>query len=243
MNPSAKFWLSQLNDGIESVRDGARRALCSLTPDDREDVPDLIEALDGSDPVLGYWAARGLSGIGPAALEALPALTTALSAKDSDVRFWAVTALSSVGPPARSAIPRLTEMLDDPVFGVRQAVTGALVRIAPTDDAVSAALVGTLRTDGNEGVREEAVGALGRAGTPSAVNALADALADHNLGVRRYAAIGLKMLGSRAGAAIDRVRRALASAPDESVRIQLEVALSRMEGTAEPVAAPDPAGT
>jgi HEAT repeat protein len=185
--------------------------------------------LNSGDTVFRYWATRGLSAIRPAANTAVPSLIAALEAHDPDFRFWVVTALSSIGSEARTAVPRLFGLLRDPAFGIRQAVAHALGQIDPEADALVPALLETLAADENEFVREEVIRALGRVGTPQAVNALVAALGDRDNDVRRWAAIGLKMLGSKAKHAIEDVRKALATNLDDIVRADLEIALQRME--------------
>jgi HEAT repeat protein len=229
MKGSVNAWLDRLKDDEEAVRKRARRIFCGLTPADKKVVPELIEALNSGDTVFRYWATRGLSAIGPAANTAVPSLIAVLETDDDDFRFWVVTALSSIGSEARNAVPRLIGLLRDPVFGIRSAVADALVKIDPEADAIVPALLETLETDENEFVREQVTRQLGRVGTPQAVDALVAALGDRNTDVRRYAAIGLKILGSKAKHAIADVRKALATKLDNIMRADLEIALQRME--------------
>ncbi len=229
MAKSVKLWFGRLHDNDESLRRGARRVLAGLTPADKKAVPDLLVYLKSNDPTSRYWAARGLSGVGPDAKDAVPALIESLKDENEDCRFWAVTALSSIGAEALDAIPPLIGLLRDSVFGVRAAVAGALVRIAPTAESVLHALVEMLETDENEYVREEVIRALGKIGTAGAVSALVNALNDRNLDVRRYAAIGLKMLGSKAKQAIPEIKRIMTTDLSDGVRGDLEIALNRME--------------
>jgi HEAT repeat protein len=230
MKVSLKVWLDRLKDEDEAVRKRARRTFCAMSPADKKAVPELIDALNSGDKVARYWATRGLSGIGPAAKAAVPSLTEALHTEDSDFRFWVVTALSSIGSEAQAAIPPLIELLHDPVFGIRQAVADSLIRIDPEANGVVPALVETLDKDENEFVREEVIRALGQIATPQSLRALVNALVDRNPDVRRYAAIGLKMLGFKAKPVIQDVRKALASKLDNIMRGDLEIALKRMEG-------------
>lgn len=225
---SITLWLSRLTDSSEAVRKRAQRAFCSLTPNHSRLVPQLVAVVEGGDPVLGFWAARGLSGIGPAAADAVPALIVALDTPDAQFRFWVATALWSIGPTARDAIPKLVTLLDDPAPWVRQAVATGLVEIAPGDDAAATPLIERLSTDVSESVRVEFIRALGRSGSPRAVLALGKALSDRNHEVQRVAAIHLKVLGSRAKAAIDDIRKALTAGLAEGVRLDLEIALNRI---------------
>jgi HEAT repeat protein len=224
-----KLWFGRLHDSNEGQRRQARRVLAGLTPADKNAVVDLLAFLKTDDPAYRYWAARGLSGIGPDAKEAVPALIQSLDDKDDDCRFWAVTALSSIGPAATDAIPRLIEHLQDSAFGIRQAVADALSRIAPTAPKVVPALVTTLASDDNHYVREEIVRALGHIGTPAAVAALIGTLSDKSTDLRRYAAIGLKMLGAKAKEAKKALQTLMATETDEDIRNQAEVALRRMK--------------
>lgn len=229
MAKSVKLWFGRLHDIDEGQRRQARRVLAGLTGADKKAVLDLLAFLKSDDPVYRYWAARGLSGIGPDAKEAVPALIESLEDKDDDCRFWAVMALSTIGSAATDAIPRLIEHLQDSAFGIRQAAAGALSRIAPTAPKVVPALVTTLASDENQYVREEIVRALGHIGTPAAVAALIGTLTDHSSGVRRYAAIGLKMLGAKAKEAKEALQTLMTTETDEGIRSQAEAALRRVE--------------
>jgi HEAT repeat protein len=229
MKVSLKVWLDRLKDENETVRKRATRTFCAMSPADEKAVPELIDALNSGDNVARYWATRGLSGIGPAAKAAVPSLTEALHTDDADFRFWVVTALSSIGKEAQDAVPRLLELLQDPVFGIRQAVADALMQINPEANGVVPALVETLDTDENEFVREEVIRALGQVATPQSLRALVNSLGDRNPDVRRWAAIGLKMLGAKAKPVIQDVRKALATDLDDIMRDDLEIALQRME--------------
>lgn len=226
MAKSPKVWLPKLKAQDENVRKSARRYFCSFTPKDKAAVPDLIETLESGDSVFGYWAARALSGIGPEAKGAVPALITTLGSDDPDVRFWAVTALSSIGSEAKGAIPMLIDLFQDPVFGVRQAVADALVRIDPTGSPVISMLVNVLKKDESKWVRQKIVQMLGHTESPRAVPALAEALADQDPDVRRYAVIALKVLGPAAKEAIPAIKAFLTTCDaGTEIRIQAEAAL------------------
>lgn len=136
--------------------------------------------------------------------------------------------LSSVGAQAKDATAPLIPLLKDPVFGIRQAVAGALSRIAPTAKEIVPALVNTLADERNNSVREAIVRALGDIGTSEAVTALIGRLTDHEPGVRRYAVIALKVLGPRASEAVAALQEFMANETDPDVRNQAESALRRM---------------
>lgn len=230
MAKSVTRWFDRLHDPDEQLRRKATRVLAGLTPDDKQAIPALIGYLKSSDPTFRYWAARGLSGIGKEATEAVPALVESLCDDNSDCRFWAVTALWSIGSEARDALPGLLERLQDPVFGVRQAAASALVSIAPTAEAVVPALVRMLQSDDNPYVRGEVIRALGKVETVAAAEALIAALTDADTDVRRWAGIGLKMLGAKVKQVVPEIRRILTTKLDTILRSDLAIALKRMEG-------------
>lgn len=74
-------------------------------------LPDLLAALDDSQPAIRYWAAVGIGNIGlPAAATARAAMVRQLSDPSRVVRVMAARALCRLGDP-EDALPVLTEVL------------------------------------------------------------------------------------------------------------------------------------
>jgi HEAT repeat protein len=210
------------------VRLKASRALDNLESADKDAVSELIEFLSCDDPAFCVQAARSLQTLGPKCSGAVPKLTAALSNKDSDLRFWALEALMSIGAAANSAVPEVTKLLQDEAIGVRQAAAEALTDLGPNVRSTVPALVSTLQNDPNSFVRESVVRALGQIGSKRAVAAVIHALNDRDVGVRWYATIELKVLGSDAKEAIPALTHLLRSETDDGVRDQAKTALRRM---------------
>lgn len=74
-------------------------------------VPQLVQALQSTNPTLRHQAADTLARIGPSAAEAVPALVQAMDDPDPLVRKAAARALGQIGPDAADAVPKLIEML------------------------------------------------------------------------------------------------------------------------------------
>jgi hypothetical protein len=140
------------------------------------------------DPKTFFEAVKVLKAMGE---EAIPVLAHALNddtlypnlssdpGKYDNMREAIVRALEELGPLSRSAIPDLIQAFEDermkPYVGMRHAAVIALVKVAPSDEKVIAALVNALRTS----IAVHAAFALGEAGAyaKSALPALIDALA------------------------------------------------------------------
>lgn len=70
-------------------------------------------------------------------------LRDALAHPNASLVFWLVTYLGSLGPDARVAVPELIRLLERrPPFGTREAIVGALARIAPDAPEAKAAVFG-----------------------------------------------------------------------------------------------------
>ena len=74
-------------------------------------VPELVSALNDSNPQVRLQAARALARIGPDAAPAVQALTEHLTDVNPLVRQNAARALGQIGPRAKSAVPDLIRAL------------------------------------------------------------------------------------------------------------------------------------
>ncbi|MBI1930653.1 HEAT repeat domain-containing protein [Candidatus Poribacteria bacterium] len=167
--PAVPMLIEALGDASDSVRLNAAYGLGAVgTPA----VPMLIEALgDASEPARRY-AAYALAQMGQSAQDAVPALIVALGDASEPVRRNATDALGTMGQLAQDAVPALIEtVLRDKDGQVRFDAALALARMGqPAHDAVPA-LIKALK-DENRYVRDHAVVALHRIGTPEAQDAL-----------------------------------------------------------------------
>lgn len=76
-------------------------------------VPNLMEALQDSNPLVRSLACRVLARIGPEAVIAVPNLIKLLDDDDARVRREATRALGQVGPAAAESIPALIRLLKE----------------------------------------------------------------------------------------------------------------------------------
>jgi hypothetical protein len=87
----------------------------------------------------------------------LARLSDALRSPNDHAVFWVIVKLGSAGPDARATVPALVQCLGErKEFGLREAAVGALVRIAPDDPSVKAAVLGAF-TDASPYVRRRAL--------------------------------------------------------------------------------------
>jgi HEAT repeat protein len=178
--------LRDLEDPDPAVRDRAARAL-----GDRRDpraIPGLAAAIVAGD--AGRGAVWALTQFDDPSLVA--PLAAALSAPDATARALAAGKLAELGDA--SIVPALSAALGDADAHVREEVARALGRLG--DPAALDAVLAALRDDPGPHVREEAATAVGALGTGDdrAAPALAAALADAHVAVRRAAAEALAAL-------------------------------------------------
>jgi len=174
-------------------------------------MPELLKAL-GKQSRLSYTAlsthaARALANIGG---PAVPGLIKTLGSREMAARADAARALGWMKPDtAIKAMPVLIERLkSDPERVVRMWAADALIRIAPGNKDVLAALIGGL--DGKTySARVTAAAALGRCGpaAATAIPALEKTLGDQRREAQRAAALALGNIGK---AAIPALKQALA---------------------------------
>ena len=165
---------------IESLTDEngptRRTAAYALAAVGAPAVPALSETLAHENDEARVEATYALAQIGSAAEPAVPALIA--RAKDSkvEVRRYIPEAFGGIGAPAAPAVPVLIDMLaDDEDVQVRFEAALALAQIGPaSNDAVP--VLKTALTDRNRYVRDNAIHALKRIGSPEAEAALFDYL-------------------------------------------------------------------
>lgn len=162
---------------------GAERILM-----DKDRVEELVELLVSGDEESRETAALALGRFGQVAVERLAGL---LAHQDAEVRWWATRALAEVG---RDGGPPLLEgILNDPNPDVRACAALALGRIG--DGSAASALAAQL-SDKSAFVSSIASDALSMIGE-SAVQALAEKLADENPHVRLLAVRALSRIKSQ----------------------------------------------
>ena len=157
-----------------------------------ENVASIAEGLTSEVPADRAYAALELGRLGEEARPAAPLLVDCLGDGDWLVRRQAAEALGPIGDPV--AVEPLIKMVEDRdgEWGVRTAAARALGWLG--DARGTEPLIGVLN-DMNAHVRHMAVVALGRIGTPEAVEALAVAArSDSDAATRFSAAEALRRL-------------------------------------------------
>lgn len=143
-----------------------------------ENVNELIERLQASNPGVRGMAAEELSELGAGARDAVKPLAAVVAAdEDLNVRYWAARALAALGPEAKDAVP---------------ALMGALRTTFP-----DRGLQGPDRYYAD--VRSACAEALGRIGAEAkmALPALREALADKDPSVREAAQAAIERIGGK----------------------------------------------
>ncbi len=194
------------NDSSAGVRGEATRALAKLASDlvkDKGDavafaVQDLAEGLRGEkDAEVRYEQASALQRFGDLARGAVSALGGAAADKDPKVQVAVATALGRIGKDARGATDDLLPLVKSADPDVRRAAVFALGRLDPTDKAKVSESIVKFTTDLDEQTRKEAISSLGLLADESVdtVKAVAVALTDTSVEVRRLAASTLARFG------------------------------------------------
>ncbi len=165
---------------IETLRDengpARRMAAYALAAVGEPAVPALSEALNHTEEAVRLEASYALAQLGSAAREAMPALMARITDDCVEVRRYIAEAFGSMGTTAEAAVPALGTMLDgDADDQVRFESALALAQIGPPANDALGVLTGVL-SDKNRYVRDNAVLALKRIGTPDAEEALFDYL-------------------------------------------------------------------
>ena len=190
------------NDSSAGVRAEAARALAKLAADlvrDKSDacgyaVQDLAEGIRGErEPDVRYEQAVALQRYAELAKPAVTALGAAAADKDPKVQAAAAVALGRVGKDGQAATDDLLPLVKSPDAEVRKAAVFALGRIDPKDIVAASEAISRFTTDPDEQTRKEAISSLTllKDKSPDTVKAVAAALADKSVEVRRLAAAGL----------------------------------------------------
>ena len=100
------YWIKELKNPSYVARMRAANALSNLGPEAKQAIPDLIELLGDSEPLVRWAAADTLGHFGSDARDALPTLKK-LAAEDKDPRArasaeWAVKAISTPANPQKT---------------------------------------------------------------------------------------------------------------------------------------------
>jgi HEAT repeat protein len=147
-------------------------ALADHGPKGAPAIPDLLEALRGTDEDQRLNAALTLSKIGKAAVAPVAKL---LDDGKAETRFYAIWTLGWIGPDAAETEPALVRAMADKSEDIRRKTAYALGRVAGNAQGALPVLV-TALSDANADVRNSAADALGHFGQ-AAVPALVTALA------------------------------------------------------------------
>lgn len=102
-------------------------------------MPELIQALDDSDPTVRFLTAGALRDAGANGAPAVPTLVRMISGGDASDRASACLALGGIGPPARAALPLLKGLLDDADPVTRSFAATAIANIIGRPDPSSIA--------------------------------------------------------------------------------------------------------
>jgi HEAT repeat protein len=190
------------NDTSAGVRAEAARAVARVAADLLKNpkadvgsvVVDLAEAIRGEkDADVKYEQALALQRFGPQAKAAVEALSAVLADKDAKVQAAAATALGRVGKEAKGAADDLLPLVKSTDAEVRKAAVFALGRVEPDDVGKASEAILKFTTDADEQTRKEAISSLCllKDKSPDTVKAVAVALSDASVEVRRLAAAGL----------------------------------------------------
>jgi HEAT repeat protein len=167
LGPLAKSSLADLcaalKDPDPRTASGAAQALGNMGADGADAVPQLAEAMRGTNIVLCRLAAKALSSIGPPALSTL---ISHLQHSDPFVRGESALALGWMGPVARAAVPYLAKVVRGPQG---HSPRPAPVVVNPTESTAATPTSNpTEPASTEETCRVYAAQALGRIGPPAA---------------------------------------------------------------------------
>jgi HEAT repeat protein len=198
------------NDASAGVRAEGARVLAQVASDLLKDtknadvgsvVVDLAEGLrTEKEADVRYEQAVALGRYGPQAKGAVTALAAGCGDADPKVQAAAATALGRIGADAKGGLDALLPLVKSQDAEVRKAGIFALGRIEPDDVSKVSEAIARFTTDPDEQTRKEAVGSLCLLvdRTPDSVKAVAAALTDKSVEIRRLAAAGLAKFGREA---------------------------------------------
>jgi HEAT repeat protein len=190
------------NDSSAGVRAEAARAVARVAADllksTKSDVGsvvvDLAEAIrTEKETDVRYEQALALQRFGPQAKAAVEALSAVLTDADAKVKAAAATALGRIGKDAKGATDELLPLVKSEDAEVRKAAVFAIGRVEPDDVGKASEAIVRFTTDADEQTRKEAISSLCllKDKSPDTVKAVAVALTDKSVEVRRLAAAGL----------------------------------------------------
>ena len=184
-------WTRALTDSSADVRRSAAESLGRLGPPAASAAPTLVTLLsDQQDSVCSY-SQRALEKIGAGAV---PALVPALTHHNVVIRKAAARILGHYGAGAKEAVPALAKALDDSDEFVLTGASSSLARIGT--DGMRPLLAAVSHK--NPVVRKAVAGVLGGHLEAAGMGpALASALADSDVEVRRAAAASLAQHAGR----------------------------------------------
>jgi HEAT repeat protein len=238
-------------DENDEVRAAAAQMFARFLPlaaaekvDIREGIDALTEALrnDKADRVREA-AAAALGKVGGESRPAVQALAAALKDKHAGTTSAAAESLASLGESARAAAGALMETLQDKNADrfARGFAAIALVRIGgpETGRAAPALTAALVDAKAPAGLRETSARLLGQLGQDAAasVPALAQALQDGAVEIRRAAAGSLAQLGPLAKDALPQLKRAVEAEKDRGVRCSAIYAIGSLGKDAVPTVA------
>jgi HEAT repeat protein len=177
--------------------DGPTSAVATSPVASNLSIDELIDKLGSTSTVERNGAAEALGRLGE---PAVPALIKVLKDDDASIRRYAALALARIGPQAALAVPALIERLDDSDLFVLQNTLFAFKQIGPAAEPAVGAIQSTLQQPAVSIRRSavESLGAIGRAGMPS----LLEALRDDDRGVRVDASLQLIRIDPQCCAAL-----------------------------------------
>lgn len=217
----------------EDTRIAVSEALAQNGYGARMAVAPLAAALNDSNEHVRNLAAKALGNIGAEAKQAVPALIAALDDQDHYVRANACEAIGQIHLLSDFAVPSLVAALQDGDNHVRFQAAGALQAFGAEASAAAAPLREALLRDADGAVRWSAARSLAAVDPQGtiALPALSEAIQSKNPHVRRFAAMGLGLLGLKAKDAAPLLAAGLKD-PDPGARIAAAEALWRVDGNA-----------
>ena len=185
-------------------------ALAEHGPKASAAIPDLLDALRGTDEDQRLNASLALSKIGKAAV---PEVAKLLSDGRTETRFYAIWTLGWIGADAAETEPALIQAMTDKNDDIRRKAAYALGRVADNPQGALPVLVKAL-ADANSDVRTSAADAVahyGKAAVPALIATL-----DSPEPARGAAARALGTIGSDAKDAIEPLKKHLLGTGDDS---------------------------
>jgi HEAT repeat protein len=195
-----KVLVRALKQSRAPVRREALTELAAIGPLAADAIPDLLDCLGDSDPLIRAYAARAAWRLGADQEILLPVLIELIDPAQPKVYGVAVLVVGNIGPAGKDAVPALQACLKARSEIVRLRAAESILRIEPGSPAALGELLSTLR-DGACEARYMAANALGATAialrNSHAICALEMALADADPSVAVAAAINLYRLDDR----------------------------------------------